>query len=265
MSLDWADALDEIAELSARAQLAYFKLIGHAWKRGTPIADVPQLVARLLNLQQRTWLKIRAEIAHLFDLSAGVWNHHQIARAAAHAERRAAKVDAKSEDKSQKVFDFPPRKPLETPEPPAHNYNEQEQESIDHRGVYRESARARAPHPRPPRSFSRTRFRNSRKEAEGTTVDTWVMSQADYDFARERGLDRENTGREIQIFADYYRARQTRFADWSSAWSAWVGRRPNFDRGANRGRREPQNVVGIIRDLMSEGDDPKFYWGVGVR
>jgi uncharacterized protein YdaU (DUF1376 family) len=121
MSLDWRDLFDEIDDLSLGAQLAVVKLIGKGWHRGVPLPDDDAKIARMLAVQVRTWLKIRAEIEGLFDLSEGTWNHHQFKRARQHAECRAkAGSRPQTPENSPKVCDFPDHKPSETNNRSAH-------------------------------------------------------------------------------------------------------------------------------------------------
>lgn len=74
MPMWWSDFFNKTDHLSNEEQWAYAKLMAKTWIRNCkPFPDNAKDIARLLDMGEKRWLKIRPRIAPFFDLSDGTW------------------------------------------------------------------------------------------------------------------------------------------------------------------------------------------------
>ncbi len=66
---DWLEAT---ADLSLEEQGAYLRLLAHMWKREGSLELRPDLLARLLGVDPRTWKRLWSKLRRLFVVTAGL-------------------------------------------------------------------------------------------------------------------------------------------------------------------------------------------------
>ena len=90
MPMWWSDFFTKTDHLTNEEQWAYAKLLAKTWLRNCkPFPDNDKDLARLLDMTEKRWLKIRPRIAPFFDLSEGTWRQERLENEFAFVAERA--------------------------------------------------------------------------------------------------------------------------------------------------------------------------------
>jgi hypothetical protein len=196
-------------------------------------ADISRLT-KALHLDVRKVRRLWAEVKDRF-IVAGGWVRHRI-------------VDEAIErlDKARLRPDFSPkcpRNPLKTHEPAANRDNPMSPQERSHRESPPDVREAPADAPARPPLRSRKRGKGKQrpkpqpakrrswppKVATSPLPDEWMPSAAGIAYALSKGLTHDDISRQLDRFANHYRANEAKRANWHFVWCGWIDRIGDYE------------------------------------
>lgn len=95
MPLYVADYQSDTSRLTLEQHGAYLLLIMDYWRNGPP-PDDDNVLARILGVERRAWLKLRPTVSRFFRIEDGEWRHGRIDREVEAATNRKQKAGARA-------------------------------------------------------------------------------------------------------------------------------------------------------------------------
>jgi hypothetical protein len=246
MSIDTEDRSIEDARMSWEARGAFDALRTAIWRHGGSLPNDDETIAGEIRMHLRTWRRLRPQLEPLCEVREGTWRLRQVDRALQHAEchAKAAGMRRKSEI-SPKEPELNFAKSLKTDDLPAHKGNGNPIETPRGASIGSPSDVREAPADAPASPPLRSRKRGKGKQrpkpqpakrrswppkvATSPLPDEWMPSAAGIAYALSKGLTHDDISRQLDRFANHYRANEAKRANWHFVWCGWIDRIGDYE------------------------------------
>ena len=216
MPFYWGDYLAETAHLSTEEHGAYLLLIGAYWQAGGPLVDDDRRLARITRLSLRRWKVVRETLAEFFTITDQKWYLTRVDdELSATKKRRLNRSESGKKGRALQI---------------KNQQNQHQNSGTARASSGRNPGIAGASPPPPPQYKKEEQVCSSQKD---TTLDwqkdqnhdhlsptkktrqtrdtrrphDWRPEPADLCFARDRGVDPDQTRERVAGFCDHWRAK----------------------------------------------------------
>jgi uncharacterized protein YdaU (DUF1376 family) len=253
MAVDDIGTLDRaLDDVSLEAAGAAFKLMVKTFIRGKAFAD-DEAAARALHMQARRLCRVKDQFDGFFEFAAEL-----VTKARQRFECRAkSELNSNFSPKNQ-AKSTPPEQKEDIPMSPQERSHRESPPDV-----------REAPADAPASTSLRSGKRGKRKQrpkpqpakrrtwppktANLPLPDDWMPSPAGIAYALSKGLTDADISRQLDRFANHYRANEAKRANWHFVWCGWIDRIGDYE------PRQREHSSGVLAGLRAWGAARESY------